>query len=99
MRILIPTDAWTPQVNGVVTTLSMLTAELRTLGHEPVVVGPDAFRTLPMPGYPEIRLALAPYRRLAALADAAAPKSRSRLSVWTRTPAAGAWKRRWRPST
>jgi len=73
MRILIPTDAWAPQVNGVVTTLSMLTAELRALGHEPVVVGPDAFRTLPMPGYGEIRLAVAPYRRLAALAEAAAP--------------------------
>lgn len=73
MRILIPTDAWAPQVNGVVTTLSMLTAEMRALGHEPVVIGPDAFRTLPMPGYGEIRLAVAPYRRLAALADEAAP--------------------------
>ncbi len=58
MRIAIATDAWTPQVNGVVRTLQAVTAELIAMGHEVCVVAPDQFRTLPCPSYPEIRLAL-----------------------------------------
>src|SRR3954467_13402739 len=62
LRLLIVSDAWTPQVNGVVRTLSTAAARLRALGDEVEVIGPARFRTLPMPGYPEIRLALRPAR-------------------------------------
>ncbi len=58
MRILISTDAWTPQVNGVVRTLETTASELERLGHEVRFVTPEGFRTLPMPTYPEIRLSL-----------------------------------------
>jgi glycosyltransferase involved in cell wall biosynthesis len=60
MRILIVTDAWPPQVNGVVRTLRRLQEECTALGHEVAVVAPDQFRSLPCPTYPEIRLALRP---------------------------------------
>ncbi|MFT3978704.1 MAG: glycosyltransferase family 1 protein, partial [Sphingomonas bacterium] len=59
MRIAIVTDAWAPQVNGVVRTLESVTRELRAMGHEVGVIAPDGFRSLPCPTYPEIRLALA----------------------------------------
>ncbi|MBC8130898.1 MAG: glycosyltransferase family 1 protein [Rhizobiaceae bacterium] len=64
MRVLIATDAWTPQINGVVRTLSSLVDELRLLGDEVLVVSPQDFTTFPMPTYPEIRLALATSWRL-----------------------------------
>ena len=64
MRALIATDAWFPQVNGVVRTLSSLTAELRRRGVEVLVLSPEDFRTVPCPTYPEIRLALAGRRRV-----------------------------------
>jgi len=73
MRILLPTDAWFPQVNGVVRTLDTVVRELAAMGHEVNVVGPDRFRTVPAPGYPEIRLAVAPGRRLARMMDDWAP--------------------------
>lgn len=60
MKIAIATDAWTPQVNGVVRTLEMTVKLLRARGHEVHVLSPDQFRTLPCPGYGEIRLAVAP---------------------------------------
>ena len=60
MRIAIATDAWRPQVNGVVRTLEMTIALLRERGHEVTVISPDQFRTVPCPGYGEIRLAIAP---------------------------------------
>ena len=59
MRIAIVTDAWKPQVNGVVRTLEAVRAELEAMGHDVLVVAPDRFRSLPCPTYPEIRLALA----------------------------------------
>jgi glycosyltransferase involved in cell wall biosynthesis len=59
MRIAIVTDAWAPQVNGVVRTLQSVIAELERLGHQVLVVAPDRFRSVPCPTYPEIRLALA----------------------------------------
>jgi len=59
MRIAIVTDAWEPQVNGVVRTLRATIGELRAIGHEPFVVSPDLFTTMPCPTYDEIRLALA----------------------------------------
>jgi len=73
LRILIVSDAWFPQVNGVVRTLSVVTDILRARGDVVEVIGPDRFRSLPMPGYAEIRLAIAPRRGLAAMADAFAP--------------------------
>jgi glycosyltransferase involved in cell wall biosynthesis len=60
MRIAIATDAWAPQVNGVVRTLEMTVGLLRARGHEVLVLSPDRFRTVPCPGYGEIRLAVAP---------------------------------------
>lgn len=57
MRIAIVTDAWTPQVNGVVRTLQALRRELETMGHEVLVLAPDRFASMPCPTYPEIRLA------------------------------------------
>lgn len=60
MRIAIATDAWTPQVNGVVRTLQMTVAQMVERGHEIEMVTPDRFLTVPMPGYGEIRLAVAP---------------------------------------
>jgi len=72
-RILIVSDAWFPQVNGVVRTLSTVVEELRRLGDTVEVIGPERFRSVPTPGYPEIRLAIAPRRKLAKLADAFAP--------------------------
>ena len=61
MRILLATDAWEPQVNGVVRTLTRTIAELRAMGHEIEVVSPDQFRTVPLPTYSEIRLAIGAY--------------------------------------
>ena len=69
MRIMIVTDAWTPQVNGVVRTLSTLMGELRIAGHEVIPVTPDQFVTVPCPTYPEIRLALLPGQRVARLIE------------------------------
>jgi glycosyltransferase involved in cell wall biosynthesis len=62
MRIAIVTDAWSPQTNGVVSTLRQTTACLEQLGHELLLVTPNLFRSIPCPTYPEIRLALFPYR-------------------------------------
>lgn len=58
MRIAVVTDAWTPQVNGVVRTLQSVRAVLEAEGHQVMVVSPDRFRSMPCPTYPEIRLAL-----------------------------------------
>lgn len=73
MRIMIVTDAWHPQVNGVVTTLTHTGNELRALGHTPLYVTPESFRTVPCPTYPSIRLAVFPGRRVARMIGAFAP--------------------------
>jgi glycosyltransferase involved in cell wall biosynthesis len=65
MRILIVTDAWHPQINGVVRTLTALKNNLAAAGHEAITITPDQFRSVPCPTYPEIRLALFPSRRMA----------------------------------
>ena len=72
-RILIVSDAWHPQVNGVVRTLNTVSTLLRERGFAVEVIGPDRFRTVPMPGYASIRLAVLPARRLARLVDAFRP--------------------------
>ena len=65
MRILVVTDAWTPQINGVVVTLANTIRWLERWGHEVHVLSPEGFRTLPMPTYPEIPLAIMPGRQVA----------------------------------
>lgn len=72
-RILIVSDAWTPQVNGVVRTLRTVAGEMRAMGKVVEVVGPDRFITVPMPSYPEIRLAILPGKRLAKIIEDFAP--------------------------
>jgi glycosyltransferase involved in cell wall biosynthesis len=60
MRLAIATDAWAPQVNGVVRTLTETILRLKIRGYKIEVLAPDRFTTIPCPGYPEVRLALAP---------------------------------------
>jgi glycosyltransferase involved in cell wall biosynthesis len=60
VRIVIVTDAWTPQVNGVVTTLTATRACLEARGHQVLMVTPQDFLTVPCPTYPSIRLAVMP---------------------------------------
>ena len=57
MKIALVTDAWHPQVNGVVRTLDTVVGLLRDQGHEILVISPDQYRSIPAPSYPEIRLA------------------------------------------
>jgi glycosyltransferase involved in cell wall biosynthesis len=64
MRLLLVTDAWAPQVNGVVTTLVELVRELKKLGHQVTVVHPGLFKTRPCPGYAGIDLAIKPKKQL-----------------------------------
>jgi glycosyltransferase involved in cell wall biosynthesis len=93
-RILIVTDAWFPQVNGVVRTLATVAAELRVMGHIVEVIGPDRFRTIPCPTYPDIPLSLLPRRRLVRMIEAFAPEA---LHIATEGPlgmAARSWARR-----
>src|SRR3546814_4238890 len=73
VKILLASDAWFPQVNGVVRTLSRVRAELEAQGHVFEVICPDQFRTIPCPSYPEIRLAILPGRGLVRRIEAAAP--------------------------
>lgn len=56
--IAIVTDAWYPQVNGVVRTLATTCDMLRAWGHEVTIISPEQYRSFPAPTYPEIRLAL-----------------------------------------
>ncbi|MCG8017613.1 MAG: glycosyltransferase family 1 protein [Candidatus Thiodiazotropha sp. 'RUGA'] len=64
MRIAILTDAWYPQVNGVVRTLNKTITILEQWGHEILCINPELFRTLPMPTYPDIPLSLFPYGKI-----------------------------------
>lgn len=57
-RVLVVTDAWHPQVNGVVRSLEGLAVAVRDFGARVRFITPGEFRTVPLPGYPEIRLAL-----------------------------------------
>jgi glycosyltransferase involved in cell wall biosynthesis len=93
-RILIISDAWQPQVNGVVRTLTTLAGELRDMGHEVEVIGPNRFRTIPCPTYPDIALSLLPGRRLIRMIEAFQPDA---LHIATEGPlglAARRWARR-----
>jgi glycosyltransferase involved in cell wall biosynthesis len=69
MRIAIVTDAWEPQVNGVVRTLQSVRGVLEKHGHTVTVISPDLFYSLPCPTYPEIRLAITRVARVGALLE------------------------------
>lgn len=62
MRILLVTDAWAPQINGVVVSLRNTIEWITRFGHAVEVISPQGLRTLPMPSYPEIPLTLFPRR-------------------------------------
>lgn len=64
MKIVIVTDAWEPQVNGVVRTLGKTRDHLTDLGHDVHMITPALFKTVPCPSYPSIRLALFPGKRV-----------------------------------
>ena len=68
-RLLIVTDAWQPQVNGVVRTLGNTRAHLQAMGVEVEMLTPLSFKTLPCPSYPEIRLSLTSSRRVQAMIE------------------------------
>ncbi|MGI9423121.1 MAG: glycosyltransferase family 4 protein [Hyphomicrobiaceae bacterium] len=61
MRVLVATDAWRPQINGVVRTYERLSDQAAELGVELVFLAPNEFSTIPCPTYPEIRLAIPGY--------------------------------------
>ena len=69
MRIAIVTDAWAPQVNGVVNTLKATRRQLRANGHAVLMVTPENMRSYCCPTYPEIRLAYKPYGKVASALD------------------------------
>lgn len=75
LNIAIVTDAWAPQTNGVVRTIGRTMDELLQAGHRPTILSPQSFRSIACPTYPEIRLAIFPYWRLAARLDALAPNA------------------------
>ncbi len=75
MRIAIATDAWSPQVNGVVNTLKQTREQLVAEGHDVLMITPEGRRTFPCPTYPEIRLSFFQGRQIARELDAFRPDS------------------------
>lgn len=75
MRILVATDAWHPQVNGVVRTLTSLARSAATLGAEIEFLTPDGFRSVGVPTYPGLRVALPNRREIARRIEEAAPEA------------------------
>ncbi len=75
MRILIATDAWHPQVNGVVRTLTSLSRAAATLGVEITFLTPEGFPSIGVPTYPGLRVALPNRREIAGRIEAAAPEA------------------------
>ena len=73
MRIAIVSDAWEPQVNGVVNTIKNTRHSLLELGHDVLLVTPENCRTFACPTYPEIRLAYKPYAKVEASLHGFAP--------------------------
>jgi glycosyltransferase involved in cell wall biosynthesis len=73
MRTLIATDAWTPQVNGVVRSLQSLASNAGKLGAEIAFLTPEGFRSFPLPTYPSIRCAIPTWREIARRIERAAP--------------------------
>jgi glycosyltransferase involved in cell wall biosynthesis len=73
MRVLIATDAWHPQVNGVVRTLTSLARSAKSLGVDVEFLSPEGFPTVPLPTYPGLRLAVPGRSRIARRIDQAEP--------------------------
>jgi glycosyltransferase involved in cell wall biosynthesis len=73
MRVLVATDAWHPQVNGVVRTLTTMAAAAKSLGADVSFLTPQSFRTVALPSYPDLRLALPGRRKIARLIEQARP--------------------------
>jgi glycosyltransferase involved in cell wall biosynthesis len=73
MKIVVVTDAWHPQVNGVVRTIDETVRRLRARGHQVSMITPELFRSIACPGYAEIRLALFPFRKIRRILDQARP--------------------------
>jgi glycosyltransferase involved in cell wall biosynthesis len=90
-RLMIVTDAWHPQVNGVVRSIENTNRELRRMGIKVSMLTPERFPSIPCPTYPEIRLSIAGYRRVAAAIEAAQP---SYVHIATEGPL-GLIARRW----
>ena len=72
-HILVATDAWHPQVNGVVRTLTAMAEAAKGFGVEVSFLTPQSFRTFAMPSYPDLRLALPYPAKIAKLIEAAKP--------------------------
>jgi glycosyltransferase involved in cell wall biosynthesis len=93
-RIIIVSDAWHPQVNGVVRSIEMTSRELDKMGFETVMISPQLFRSVPCPSYPEIRLSLCSARSVGRKIEEAQPAF---VHIATEGPlgyAARAWCRR-----
>jgi glycosyltransferase involved in cell wall biosynthesis len=86
-RLALVTDAWKPQTNGVVNTLVKLVRDLESKGIEVKVVAPDGHRTAPLPSYPEIRVALDPWKAVKRIQafepDAVHVATEGPLGFWT----------------
>lgn len=90
-KITIVTDAWHPQINGVVRSLENTIEEMQRMGHEIMLVTPDRFRNVPLPSYPEIRIALTRYSTVRREIDRFQP---SFVHIATEGPL-GFYARRW----
>jgi glycosyltransferase involved in cell wall biosynthesis len=86
-RLVLVTDAWKPQTNGVVNTLVKLVKYLETTGMEIMVVAPESHRTVPLPSYPEIRVATNPWKAIPRIRafepDAIHVATEGPLGFWT----------------
>ena len=91
IRLLIATDAWRPQVNGVVRSIERMAEELPRLGAEVTILSPGWFRTIPLPTYKEIRLAVARSSTFARVVEDAKPDA---IHIATEGPV-GFGVRRW----
>lgn len=91
IRLTIVTDAWHPQVNGVVRSIEATNRELTAMGVTISMITPANYRSLPMPTYREIRLSLARYRQVARAIEEQGPDY---IHIATEGPL-GLWARRW----
>ena len=91
MHISIVTDAWRPQVNGVVRTIESVSRELEQAGDRVTIISPDRFRSVPCPTYPEIRLSLTTPGRVGSLLKRLVPDA---IHIATEGPL-GLAARRW----
>ncbi|HEX4192178.1 MAG TPA: glycosyltransferase, partial [Stellaceae bacterium] len=91
MKILLASDAWPPQVNGVVRTMLTVMHELEALGHTVVTLTPEQCFTVPCPFYKEIRLAINPGRAVARVIEETKPDA---IHIVTEGPI-GIAARRW----